>query len=54
MTASWILAGLGVIVSLIGWYMTPSAWGYGIFGFGLAVLVLGLLDMFRSPVRGRY
>lgn len=42
MTAGWIVTGLGVIVSLIGWYLTPGAWGYGIFGFGLAHIVLGL------------
>jgi hypothetical protein len=51
MTTSWIVTCLGVIVCLLGWYLTPSAWGYGIFGFGLAHIVLGLLDMFREPVR---
>ncbi|WP_164931430.1 DUF4175 domain-containing protein [Longirhabdus pacifica] len=51
MTISWIVTGLGVIVSLLGWYLTPTAWGYGIFGFGLAHIVLGILDMFRTPVR---
>jgi len=53
MTASWIVAGIGVIVSLLGWYMTPGNWGYGIFGFGLAWIVLGILDMFRTPARSR-
>ncbi|WP_167348465.1 hypothetical protein [Paenibacillus etheri] len=53
MKVSWIVAGLGVIVSLIGYYMTPSAWGYGILGFGIAHIVLGILDMFRSPLRSR-
>lgn len=53
MIISWIVAGLGVIVSLIGYYMTPSAWGYGILGFGLAHILLGILDMFRNPVRSR-
>jgi hypothetical protein len=51
MTTSWVVTGLGVIVSLLGWYLTPNAWGYGIFGFGLAHIMLGLLDMFREPVR---
>ena len=54
MAVSWIVAGVGVVVSLIGFYLTPSAWGFGILGFGLAHIVLGVLDMFRSPVRGRY
>lgn len=53
MTVSWIVTGVGVIVSLLGYYLTPSAWGYGILGFGLAHIVLGILDMFRSPDRRR-
>lgn len=53
MTTSWIVTGLGVVVSLLGWYLTPDPWGYGIFGFGLALIVLGILDMFRSPSRIR-
>lgn len=53
MIVSWIVAGLGVIVSLIGYYMTPSAWGYGILGFGLAHILLVILDMFRNPARSR-
>jgi len=51
MVASWLVTGLGIVVSLLGWYMTPSAWGYGILGFGLAHIVLGILDMFREPSR---
>lgn len=54
MAVSWIVTGLGVIVSLLGYYLTPSAWGYGILGFGLAHIVLGVLDMFRAPSRSRY
>jgi hypothetical protein len=53
MTISWIVTGLGVVVSLLGWYLTPDAWGYGIFGFGLAHIVLGILDMFRDPTSSR-
>ncbi|WP_379151521.1 hypothetical protein [Paenibacillus sp. sgz5001063] len=53
MTVSWIVTGLGIIVSLLGYYLTPSAWGYGILGFGLAHIVLGILDMFRAPSRSR-
>ncbi|EHS57941.1 hypothetical protein P4H71_16315 [Paenibacillus kribbensis] len=51
MTVSWIVTGLGIIVSLLGYYLTPSAWGYGILGFGLAHILLGVLDMFRTPTR---
>lgn len=50
-TTSWIVTGLGVIVSLIGYYLTPNAWGYGILGFGLAHILLGILNMFRDPAR---
>lgn len=53
MTTSWIVTGLGIVVSLLGWYLIPGAWGYGILGFGLAHIVLGILDMFRSPARGK-
>jgi hypothetical protein len=51
MTTSWIVAGIGIIVSLIGYYLIPNAWGYGILGFGLAHIVLGILNMFRTPSR---
>jgi hypothetical protein len=53
MTVSWITTIVGIIVSLLGYYLTPSAWGYGILGFGLAWIVLGILDMFRQPTRDR-
>ncbi len=50
MTASWVVVVLGIIVCSLGWYLTPNAWGYGILGFGLAHIVLGIVDMFRfSP-----
>lgn len=46
---SWIVLVLGIIVSLLGWYLIPDAWGYGIFGFGLAHILLGIADMLRHP-----
>lgn len=49
-TTSWIVAGLGVIVALIGWYV-GGIWGAGILGFGLAHILLGILDMFRTGVK---
>lgn len=49
-TVNWIIFGLGVIVSLLGYYLIPSDWGYGILGFGLAHILLGILSMFRRPV----
>lgn len=53
MAFSWIVAAIGVVVSLLGWFMTPGAWGYGILGFGLAWIVLGILYLFREPARAR-
>ncbi|SMF81974.1 hypothetical protein SAMN05661091_2084 [Paenibacillus uliginis N3/975] len=53
MTASWIVIGLGMIVSLLGYYLIPHNWGYGILGFGLAHIILGVLDMFRQPAKNR-
>ncbi|WP_199794794.1 hypothetical protein [Paenibacillus faecalis] len=53
MTVGWIIAGLGMIVSLLGYYLIPNDWGYGILGFGLAHVILGVLDMFRQPARSR-
>lgn len=53
MAVSWIVTAIGVVVSILGWYLTPYSWGYGIFGFGLAWIVLGILDMVRGPVRAR-
>jgi hypothetical protein len=53
MATSWVVIILGAIVSLLGWYLTPYAWGYGILGFGLAHIVLGILNMFREPGRVR-
>lgn len=50
MAISWIVTGLGVVVSLLGYYLTPNPWGYGILGFGLACVVLGIVNMFRQPV----
>ncbi|MEX3615763.1 hypothetical protein [Paenibacillus glucanolyticus] len=51
LTVNWVVFGLGVIVSLLGYYLIPSDWGYGILGFGLAHILLGILSMFRRPVR---
>ncbi|MFC5702062.1 hypothetical protein ACFPVX_12245 [Cohnella faecalis] len=53
MAASWIVAGLGIVISLFGWYVTPGSWGYGIMGFGIAFILLGILDMFRAPIHAR-
>lgn len=49
-TTSYIVAGLGVIITLIGWYV-GDLWGAGIMGFGIASIVLGILDMLRNPAK---
>lgn len=53
-TGYWV-AVVGIVVSLIGWSMMDSQLGAGIFGFGLAHIVLGLLDAAfnRRSVRQR-
>ncbi len=50
MTTSWIVVGLGVVVSLVGWLIDGKL-GSGVLGFGLAHIVLGLLDTLRPTVR---
>ncbi len=50
-TTSWIVTGLGVAVTALGWSLLPSLWGAGILGFGLAHIVLGLLDTQRPSIR---
>jgi len=49
-TTSWIVTGVGAVVTAVG-YMTGGMIGAGITGFGLAHVVLGVLDMFRPSVR---
>ncbi|BCU82911.1 hypothetical protein JIR001_26940 [Polycladomyces abyssicola] len=45
---SWII-GVGLL--LIGYYSFPSAWGYGLFGFGLASALWGGLAYLFYPER---
>jgi hypothetical protein len=49
-TTSWIVTGVGVGVTAVG-MMVSGTIGAGITGFGLAHVVLGVLDMFRPTVR---
>lgn len=44
---SWVVTGLGAVVSGLGATMRQNRLGSGILGFGLAHIVLGLLDMIR-------
>ena len=50
-TTSWVVTILGVIVTAIGYFMLPGEFAAGVLGFGLAHIVLGLLDMLRPTVR---
>jgi len=50
-TTSWVVAGIGVAVTALGYSLLPSLWGAGILGFGAAHVVLGLLDTQRPTVR---
>lgn len=46
----WIVSGLGVVVTGLGRLIGGRA-GAGIFGFGLAHIILGVLDRFRPSTR---
>ena len=50
-TTSLAVTGTGAAVSGLGAFLLRSKWGAGILGFGLAHVVLGLLDMLRPNVR---
>jgi hypothetical protein len=50
-TTSLAVAGTGAAVSGLGALLLKSKWGAGILGFGLAHVILGLLDMARPTVR---
>ncbi|ADL07935.1 conserved hypothetical protein [Thermosediminibacter oceani DSM 16646] len=49
-TTSWVVACVGAVVAGVG-TMVGGTLGAGITGFGLAHIVLGILDMFRPTVR---
>ena len=50
-TTSWVVTGLGAVVSSVGAAALNKKWGAGILGFGLAHVALGLLDLLRPTVR---
>lgn len=50
-TTSWAVTGLGTAVSGLGALTLKKRWGAGVLGFGLAHVILGLLDMVRPTVR---
>lgn len=49
-TTSWVVVILGILVSFIGYSMLPDNLGAGLLGFGLAHVVLGLLDRIRPSL----
>ena len=50
-TTSWVVSGLGIMVSALGASMLSKRAGVGILGFGLAHVLLGQLDRMRPTVR---
>jgi hypothetical protein len=50
-TTSLAVAGVGTVVSGVGATLLKNKWGAGVMGFGLAHVVLGILDMFRPSVK---
>ncbi|WP_187142855.1 hypothetical protein [Thermanaerosceptrum fracticalcis] len=49
-TTGWIVTGVGAAVTGVG-ALVGGSLGAGIAGFGLAHVVLGVLDNFRPTVR---
>lgn len=49
-TTGWVVTGLGAAVTGIG-ALVGGRLGAGIAGFGLAHVVLGVLDNFRPTIR---
>jgi hypothetical protein len=49
-TTSWIVTGVGAAVTGAG-ALVGGSFGAGVAGFGLAHVVLGVLDNFRPTVR---
>jgi len=49
-TTSWVVTGVGTAVTGIG-ALVGGRLGAGIAGFGLAHVVLGVLDNFRPTLR---
>lgn len=49
-TTSWVVTGVGAAVTGVG-ALVGGSLGAGIAGFGLAHVVLGVLDNFRPTLR---
>ncbi|WP_227765593.1 hypothetical protein [Zhaonella formicivorans] len=49
-TTSLVVTGLGAAVTGVGATLLKGSIGAGVVGFGLAHVVLGVLDMFRPSV----
>jgi hypothetical protein len=52
-TTSWTITSLGALVTLLGQKRFRGLIGAGLTGFGLAHLILGLLDMARPTIRAQ-
>ncbi len=52
-TTSYIVVGLGIVVTLLGYYIGTTTWGNILIGFGAAHIVLGILDLFRPSLKSR-
>jgi hypothetical protein len=50
-TTGLVVAGVGTLVSSLGAVRLKQKWGAGVLGFGLAHVVLGLLDLARPTIR---
>lgn len=48
---NWIVLIAGAVVAAAGWFLVGGAFGAGVVGFGLAAVILSLLDLLRPNLR---
>lgn len=47
---TWIVLIAGAIIGLAGWFLVGGLLGAGVLGFGIAAVVLSLLDFIRPDI----
>jgi|Deesub1362A_J573_1020465.scaffolds.fasta_scaffold00044_20 hypothetical protein len=51
MNLTWIVLIVGAVVALAGWFLVGGLFGAGVLGFGLAAVILSLLDFIRPTLK---
>ncbi|MBE0466316.1 MAG: hypothetical protein IBX71_03725 [Candidatus Desulforudis sp.] len=47
---TWVVLIIGAIVALAGWFLIGGLLGAGVLGFGVAAVILSLLDFLRPTI----